>query len=144
LCPPTKFVITGTQLTHVQPATAGIELHTPTRIHSPKQQGVVRAETTCCKHLFQVFQLFQRYVASVLYRYCKADWDVVHVAMMFSSVSPKCFICFRRILQVFYLDVAKVDLKLHIQARCKHMFQVFHTYIAIVFSWCFRRMLQVF
>jgi hypothetical protein len=39
----------------------------------------------------------------------KEDWDVAHVAMVFSSVCPKCFIFFRRTLQVFHLDVAKVD-----------------------------------
>ena len=47
---------------------------------------------------------------------------------------------------------------LHIYAYCKRMFHVFHTYVASVlsgcciyfamatnmFSWCFRRMLQVF
>jgi hypothetical protein len=38
---------------------------------------------------FQMFQLFQTYVASVFF---------------------KCFSCFRRMLQVFYLDVAKVYL----------------------------------
>jgi hypothetical protein len=37
--------------------------------------------------------------------------DVAHVAMVFfSSVCHKCFICFRRMLQVFHLNVAKVDL----------------------------------
>jgi hypothetical protein len=30
-----------------------------------------------------------------------------------SSVCSDCFICFRRTLQVFHLDVAKVDLVLH-------------------------------
>jgi hypothetical protein len=143
-CPPTQFVMTRAELTRVQLATAGIELHTPTRIHSPKQQGVVRAETICCKRLFQVFQMFQTYVASILYRYCKVDRDVAHVAMMFSSVSPKCFICFRRILQVFYLDVTKVDLnaaytsKLQVYVSsvlyvcCNCVFLVFHTYVASV------------
>jgi hypothetical protein len=37
----------------------------------------------------------------------KVDRDVAHVAMVFSSVCPKCFICFRRVLQVFHLDFAK-------------------------------------
>ena len=40
----------------------------------------------------------------------KIDRDVAHVAMVFSSVCLKCFICFRYMLQVFHLDAAKVDL----------------------------------
>ena len=40
----------------------------------------------------------------------KVDQNVADVAMVFSSVCPKCFICFRRMLQVLHLDVAKVDL----------------------------------
>jgi len=61
----------------------------------------------------------------------KVEWDIVHVAMVFSSVCHKFFICccksrsgcciylhvvnvyfkcFIRIFEVFYLDVAKVDL----------------------------------
>jgi hypothetical protein len=65
---------------------------------------------------------------------------------------------FRCILQVFYLDVAKYILMLHIHAYCKRMFQVFYMYVVSVLSgcyiyfamtthmffWCFRRMLQVF
>jgi predicted DsbA family dithiol-disulfide isomerase len=40
----------------------------------------------------------------------KVDRDVAHVAMVFSSVCPKCFICFRRMLQAFHLNVAKLDM----------------------------------
>jgi hypothetical protein len=41
-----------------------------------------------------------------------------------SSVGSKCFICFRRILQVFYLVVVKVDLDwmLHIYAIVSNVF----------------------
>jgi hypothetical protein len=35
----------------------------------------------------------------------KVDRDVVHVATVFLSVCSKCFICFKRMLQLFYLDV---------------------------------------
>jgi hypothetical protein len=39
----------------------------------------------------------------------KVDRDVAHVSMGDTrSVYSKCFICFRRMLQVFYLDVAKL------------------------------------
>jgi hypothetical protein len=40
----------------------------------------------------------------------KVDRDVAHVAMVFSSVYPQCFVCFRHMLQSFHLDVPKVDL----------------------------------
>ena len=36
----------------------------------------------------------------------KVDQDVAHVAMVFSSVCLKCFIYFKRMLHVFYLDIA--------------------------------------
>jgi hypothetical protein len=32
-----------------------------------KQQGDACTETECCKRIFRVFQMFQRYVANVLY-----------------------------------------------------------------------------
>jgi hypothetical protein len=60
----------------------------------------------------------------------KVDSDVAFVAMAIhgvASVCSKCFICFRRMLQVFYLDVA------YVASVC---FKYFN---------CFRRMLrQVF
>jgi hypothetical protein len=31
------------------------------------------AESACCKHMFQIFQMFQRYVVNVSYRCCKVD-----------------------------------------------------------------------
>ena len=60
-----------------------------------------------------MFQVFLRYVASVVYRCCKSRSDVTHVVWLYtyvSSVCSKSFICSRRTLQVFYLDIAKVDL----------------------------------
>jgi hypothetical protein len=50
------------------------------------------------------------------------------------SVGSKCFICFRRMLQVFHLDVAKVDLDVAYICKC---FKCFHTYVASVFIWMF-------
>jgi hypothetical protein len=39
-------------------------------------------------------------------------------------------------LQVFHLDVARVDLDVaYIYACCKRMFQVFHTYVESIFIW---------
>jgi hypothetical protein len=66
--------------------------------------------------------------------------------MHVSSVCFKCFTCFRLILQVFYLDVAKVDLDvvyvaMTIHACFKRMFQVFHlfqTYVGSISFGCFK------
>jgi hypothetical protein len=91
----------------------------------------------------------------------KVDRDVAHVAMMFSSVCFKCFICFRRMLQVFHLDVVKVNLDFAytcmLQAYvfsvsgvsyvcCKCFIWMLHMFCTgyNVFSWCSRHMLQVF
>jgi hypothetical protein len=69
-----------------------------------------------------VFQIFQRYVAKVFcINVAKAYQDVAYVAIVFSSVCPQYFIYFRRMLQVFYLDVAKVEL--HVAYTC--MLQVY-------------------
>ena len=45
------------------------DLHAPTSLHSLKQliKEMFCAERGCCNRMFQVFQVFQRYVASVLY-----------------------------------------------------------------------------
>ena len=57
------------------------------------------------------------------------QWLYVYV----SSVCSNCFICFRRILQVFYVDVARVDLD--VAYTC-----MLQAYV----SKCFKRILQVF
>jgi hypothetical protein len=93
------------------------ELHTPTSLHSLKQQRDVALKS---------------HAASV------------------------CFTCFRDMLQVFCLDVAKVDrdvacVAMVVHVCCKRMLPMFHmffqTYVASVFIWCcicFTHMLQVF
>jgi hypothetical protein len=64
-------------------------------------------------YVFKCFKLLQMYVSSVSSGCC------IYFAMVrtcFSGISDiycKCFSCFGRILQVFHLDVAKVDLMLH-------------------------------
>jgi hypothetical protein len=129
------------------------------------------AESVCCKHMLQVLQMFQRYIARVLYRCCKSRSRCctccngytrmiqvyVRNVLYVSDVCCKCFICM----------LQKYIWMLHIHACCKRMFQVFqvfHTYVACVLSrrciclqWlhmcfqvfsgvymCFRRMLQMF
>jgi hypothetical protein len=69
------------------------------------------------------------------------------------SVCFKCFICFKGMLQVFYMDVAKVDrddayVAVVVHLCCKLLFPMFHlffqTYVASVFIWiyciCFTHM----
>jgi hypothetical protein len=70
-----------------------------------------------CKRLFQIFQLFHKYVARVLW--------VLH---MFHTLCCKCWM-----LHVFHTYVASVSSRCHIFAIAIH-----------VFSSCFKRMLQVF
>jgi hypothetical protein len=80
---------------------------------------------------------------------------------LYIYVCFKYFIWFRRILQVFHLDVAKLDRDVAYICKC---FRCFYTYVATILSWClhmfamathvfssfflfckyFRRMLQVF
>ena len=59
---------------------------------------------TCCNNMFHMFCLFQTYVASVLSGCCICYNDYV------ASVYSKCLICFSRMLQLFHMSVAKVDL----------------------------------
>ena len=63
----------------------------------------------------------------------------------------KCFSCFKRMLQVFYLDVTYVAMAIHICCKCMfRMFQLFQTYVVGVLSRCcicctgYTRMLQVY
>jgi hypothetical protein len=57
---------------------------------------------------------------------------------LYMHVASGCFKCFRRMLQVFHLDVAKVDMdvayvSIATQVCCKcmlQMFQLFWTYVA--------------
>jgi hypothetical protein len=67
-----------------------------------------------------MFQLFYTYVASVLSRCC---------------------ICFKHMLQLFYLNVAMLHTYVtSVSSRCYICFAI----ATRVFSWCFRRMLPVF
>ena len=79
----------------------------------------------------------------------KVDRDVAHVQWLYmyvSGVCSNCFICFRRMLQVFHLGVAKVDMNvaytcmlkayvLSVFSCFKHMFKVFHLDVAYILQW---------
>jgi hypothetical protein len=68
--------------------------------------------------------------------------------MYVTSVCFKCFSYFKRMMQVFYLDVAYVTLVVHV--CCKYMFQMFQlfkTYVVSVLFGCFSahtQMLQAY
>jgi hypothetical protein len=70
----------------------------------------------------------------------KVDWDVVHVAMVFSSVCPTCFVCFRHLLQVLHLGVAKVDL----DVAYTYMLQAYVSGVSYVCCKCFIWTLHMF
>jgi hypothetical protein len=58
-------------------------------------------KSTCCKHMFQVFQIFQRYVVIVLYERCKSrSEDVAHVSYIV-SVLEACCKCFKGTFKCF-------------------------------------------
>jgi hypothetical protein len=64
---------------------------------------------TCCKPIFQVFQLFQMHVSSVLYECCK-NISGCYICcsgctLMLQAPVPMIHLFFRRMLQVFYLDI---------------------------------------
>jgi hypothetical protein len=71
----------------------------------------------------------------------KVDRDVAHVAMIIHVCCKRLFknvsSVSKRMLQVFYLDVAYV-----LYIRCKHMFQMFHLFQTYTATSVF--MLQVF
>jgi hypothetical protein len=63
---------------------------------------------------------------------------VLHVLQrLYTYVASVCFNCFKRMLQVFCLNIAYVAAAIHVCCKC--MFQVFHlfkTYVASVSSIC--------
>jgi hypothetical protein len=81
----------------------------------------------CFKCIFQMFYLFQTYVASVSFGCCKTRSG----CCIYMQVFPGVFI---RMLQVFHLDICMFLQWLHM------CFQVFF----LVFCKCFRRILQVY
>jgi hypothetical protein len=58
--------------------------------------------------IFQVFQMFQTYVASASVCCKSRSGCCIYIAMTIHT-RFKCFICFRCKLQMFHLDISKVD-----------------------------------
>jgi hypothetical protein len=73
-------------------ATVGYLWWTPHAGEPPfrKQQVDVTLESACCKRLFQVLQMFQRYAVSVSYGCCK-NRSMFHMA--FQMYAARVFIC---------------------------------------------------
>jgi hypothetical protein len=75
-------------------------------------------KNTCCKRMFQVFQMFQRYVASVSDEYCKSRSGCFiccnpNISFVFSNVCLSgCYICFHT-----YVPSCKFFLWLLLQDR---------------------------
>jgi hypothetical protein len=104
-------------------------------------------------HVASVYFMFQAYVSSVS---CVSDvcfkcfilmmqkyiWMLynMHVA----SICFKCLRCFIRMLQVFHLDVAKVNLNIACVCNGFKCFQMFFASISDVYCKCFIHMLQGF
>jgi hypothetical protein len=80
-------------------------------------------ESACCKRMFQMFQTFLRYVAIVLYRWCKSRSGMLHM------------LCMLQVFQRFVQNVLSV-----LDERCKFWSRCcicFHTYVAAILAKCF-------
>jgi hypothetical protein len=97
------------------------------------QAGHVALKPHVASVYFKCFKCFRGMLQVFYIDVAKVDQDVVHVAMVFSSVCPTCFICFRHLLQVFYLGVAKVDL----DVAYTYMLQVYVSGVSYVCCKCF-------
>jgi hypothetical protein len=90
-------------------------------------------------------------VVSVLYRCCKSRLGCCTCCdglyTYISSVCSKCFICFKRTLQVFHLDVAKQDRDVAYICKCFRCFSYVYWCFILIFAmathvfpsffWCF-------
>jgi hypothetical protein len=63
----------------------------------------------CCKCVYLDVVYFYTYVASVLSGCCICLQLFLSVFAFVSDTCFECFSCFVRMLQLFYLDVSKVD-----------------------------------
>jgi hypothetical protein len=87
--------------------------------------GCCKTRLGCCIYM-QVFQVFLYICCKcfiLMFTYiCNGYTCIFKFFLCFASVSDvccKCFSCFGRMLQVFYLDVAKVDRVLHMLQSCE-------------------------
>jgi hypothetical protein len=67
----------------------------------------------------------------------KVDLVLHMLQWLYTYASTVCFSCFKRMLQVFYLDVAYIAVAIHVCYKCMYqMFHLFQTYVASVLSGC--------
>jgi hypothetical protein len=88
-------------------------------------------------HMLQwlMLQVYVSNVSAVSNICCKCFIWILHICWnSYTYVASVRFICFRRMLQVFYLDVPSVSVAIHVCCkRLFKMFQLFQTYVASVF-----------
>jgi hypothetical protein len=101
----------------------------------------------CFKCMFQIFHMFQMYVASVSFGCCRSKYGSC-IYMHVASICFKCFTCFTLMLQLFHLNVAYVfAMATHVFSSflwcfasvsdiCCKCFGCFRTYVASVSSRC--------
>jgi hypothetical protein len=78
-------------------------------------QSVLEA---CCKHLFEMFHLFQTYVASVCFkyfRYSRNMLEVFHIDVAKLIGNAYVVKCFKGMLQAFVQNISSVS-----DVCCKH------------------------
>jgi hypothetical protein len=79
-----------------------------TYVHKHFDLGVAYVSHLYCKSMFQIFHLFQSYVAAIVF-----------------------------MLQVFYLEVAYITMTIDVCCKCMfQIFQLFQTYVTSVLSGC--------
>jgi hypothetical protein len=124
-----------------------LSLHTLTRLLSPEQQGDVVLKPHVASACFKCFKCFGGMLQVFYIDIAKVDRDVAHVAMVFSNVCPKCFICFSVCCNCFiwilqsrsgcciYIHVASVCFKCFLCfIRMLHMFCNDYTRVFLVFQ----------
>jgi hypothetical protein len=100
---------------------------------------VDRRYCICCKCFRAILQEFVQNFSSVPSLYCKRfDLDVCMFHTYVATTCSRCFICFRRILQVFYLDVAYFSMIVaSVCSKCficfRHVLQLYHLSVAKVY-----------
>jgi hypothetical protein len=104
-------------------------------LHSSKQQIDVMLKMHVARIYFKVFQLFQRYVASVVYQCCKSRSGCCNIAIAIH-------VCFKCIFQIFYLFQTYVTsvlygccIYMHVES-VSYMLQLFHLSSFICYCCC--------
>jgi hypothetical protein len=86
----------------------------------------------CCSKFF--------HVASVLSGCCICCCGYTRMLQVYVPNGSKCFSCFRRMLQVFYLDVAYVPVAIqYVASLCSKLFQTYFVAMLHVASACISR-----